>query len=160
MGRGGLWLTEPTHEATVCDSVEETCCKWGGNASCSGAYRPPFFRSSHRDDDRKINHAERSGEVFVAAGPTLPASEFGEQPRPEYAQVVLVTEPSLSPRGSYNPRRSCLGRACGNRQLYPYECQERLVDLFETGQEVTVDLDQDSLTNHATGELNNPWDSH
>lgn len=37
-------------------------------------------------------------------------------------------------------------------QLYPYECQERLVDLFTTGDEVTVDLTKDLLTNHSTGE--------
>lgn len=37
-------------------------------------------------------------------------------------------------------------------QLYPYECQERLVDIINTGDEITVDLDTDTLTNHASGE--------
>lgn len=37
-------------------------------------------------------------------------------------------------------------------KLYPYECQERLVDVFSTGDDVTVDLEQDLLTNHSTGE--------
>lgn len=37
-------------------------------------------------------------------------------------------------------------------QLYPYECQERLVDVFTTGDEVTVDLSTDTLTNNTTGE--------
>ena len=37
-------------------------------------------------------------------------------------------------------------------QLYPYECQERLVDVFTTGDEVTVDLATDTLTNNTTGE--------
>ncbi|CAN0024847.1 unnamed protein product [Ascophyllum nodosum] len=36
-------------------------------------------------------------------------------------------------------------------ELYPYECKERLVDLFSTGDEVTVDLSTDTLTNHSTG---------
>lgn len=38
-------------------------------------------------------------------------------------------------------------------QLYPYECQERLVDFFTTGDEVTVDLSKDMLINHTTGEI-------
>lgn len=37
-------------------------------------------------------------------------------------------------------------------QLYPYECQERLVDLFTTGDDVTVDLTTDTLINNTTGE--------
>lgn len=37
-------------------------------------------------------------------------------------------------------------------QLYPYECQERLVDAFTTGDDVTVDLTTDTLINHTTGE--------
>lgn len=37
-------------------------------------------------------------------------------------------------------------------QLYPYECQERLVDLFSTGDDVTVDLTTDTLKNNTTGE--------
>ncbi|CAM9384529.1 unnamed protein product [Discosporangium mesarthrocarpum] len=36
-------------------------------------------------------------------------------------------------------------------ELYPYECQERLVEAFETGDEVTVDLEKDTLVNHKTG---------
>lgn len=38
-------------------------------------------------------------------------------------------------------------------QLYPYECQERLVDVFSTGDDVTVDLSTDTLKNNTTGEL-------
>lgn len=38
------------------------------------------------------------------------------------------------------------------RQLYPYECQERLVDVFTTGDDVTVDLTTDTLKNNTTGE--------
>ncbi|CAM9434567.1 unnamed protein product [Hapterophycus canaliculatus] len=36
-------------------------------------------------------------------------------------------------------------------ELYPYECQERLVDLFTTGDDVTVDLSTDTLINNTTG---------
>ncbi|CAM9575872.1 unnamed protein product [Ectocarpus sp. 12 AP-2014] len=36
-------------------------------------------------------------------------------------------------------------------ELYPYECQERLVDAFTTGDDVTVDLTSDTLINHTTG---------
>ncbi|CAN0101641.1 unnamed protein product, partial [Laminaria digitata] len=36
-------------------------------------------------------------------------------------------------------------------ELYPYECQERLVDIIKTGDELTVDLSTDTLTNHASG---------
>lgn len=39
-------------------------------------------------------------------------------------------------------------------QLYPYECKERLVDVFTTGDDVTVDLSTDTLTNNTTGERN------
>ncbi|CAM9790668.1 unnamed protein product [Pylaiella littoralis] len=35
-------------------------------------------------------------------------------------------------------------------ELYPYECQERLVDLFTTGDVVTVDLTTDTLINNTT----------
>eukprot|EP00903_Cladosiphon_okamuranus_P011962 g11235.t1 len=36
-------------------------------------------------------------------------------------------------------------------ELYPYECKERLVDVFTTGDDVTVDLTTDTLTNNTTG---------
>lgn len=42
-------------------------------------------------------------------------------------------------------------------QLYPYECQERLVDIIKTGDEITVDLSTDTLTNHASGEKKRPF---
>ena len=37
-------------------------------------------------------------------------------------------------------------------ELYPIESQKRLCDRFETGQEVSLDLDENSLTNHTLGE--------
>ncbi|CAM9514647.1 unnamed protein product [Choristocarpus tenellus] len=43
--------------------------------------------------------------------------------------------------------RNCIATG----ELYPYECKERLVDLFGTGDEVTVDLDKDTIVNHSTG---------
>lgn len=36
-------------------------------------------------------------------------------------------------------------------ELYPWECQERLCDLFTTGQEVTIDFDRHQLHNHTLG---------
>ncbi|NER33240.1 MAG: 3-isopropylmalate dehydratase [Oscillatoria sp. SIO1A7] len=37
-------------------------------------------------------------------------------------------------------------------ELYPIESPERLCDRFETGQEVSLDLDDNILTNHTLGE--------
>ncbi|MGK7902964.1 MAG: 3-isopropylmalate dehydratase [Hormoscilla sp.] len=36
-------------------------------------------------------------------------------------------------------------------ELYPWECKERLCDLFTTGQEVTIDFDLHQLLNHTLG---------
>lgn len=38
-------------------------------------------------------------------------------------------------------------------ELYPWETSERLCDKFETGQEVTIDFEQNQLTNHILGEV-------
>lgn len=43
--------------------------------------------------------------------------------------------------------RNCIATG----ELYPYECQERLVEAFTTGDDVTVDLASDTLINHTTG---------
>ena len=59
--------------------------------------------------------------------------------------------PCLSPMWCRSP---CLPRL---DQLYPYECQERLVDMINTGDEITVDLSTDTLTNHASGEEKRPF---
>ncbi|MBD2101983.1 3-isopropylmalate dehydratase [Leptolyngbya sp. FACHB-261] len=37
-------------------------------------------------------------------------------------------------------------------ELYPWESEARLCDVFQTGQEVTLDFDQDKLINHTTGQ--------
>jgi 3-isopropylmalate/(R)-2-methylmalate dehydratase small subunit len=37
-------------------------------------------------------------------------------------------------------------------ELYPWEAQERLCDRFETGQEVTIDFDNNQLINHTLNE--------
>lgn len=36
-------------------------------------------------------------------------------------------------------------------ELYPWESEERLCDLFETGQEVSIDFDRNQIINHTTG---------
>ncbi len=36
-------------------------------------------------------------------------------------------------------------------ELYPWESIERLCDLFKTGHEVTIDFDQNQVTNHTLG---------
>lgn len=38
-------------------------------------------------------------------------------------------------------------------ELYPWETPKRLCDKFETGQEVTIDFEQNQLTNHTLGEV-------
>lgn len=38
-------------------------------------------------------------------------------------------------------------------ELYPWETPERLCDKFETGQEVTIDFEQNQLTNHTLGKV-------
>jgi 3-isopropylmalate/(R)-2-methylmalate dehydratase small subunit len=43
--------------------------------------------------------------------------------------------------------RNCIATG----ELYPYETPEPLVKNFKTGDEVTVDLDTDTITNHASG---------
>jgi 3-isopropylmalate/(R)-2-methylmalate dehydratase small subunit len=43
--------------------------------------------------------------------------------------------------------RNCIATG----ELYPYECKERLVDFFTTGDDVTVDLATDRVVNHTTG---------
>ncbi|CAM9580257.1 unnamed protein product [Chrysoparadoxa australica] len=54
--------------------------------------------------------------------------------------------------------RNCIATG----ELYPYECKERLVDMFTTGDEVTVDMTTDTVTNKTTGktyELNSLGDA-
>lgn len=36
-------------------------------------------------------------------------------------------------------------------ELYPWESVERLCDLFQTGQEVSIDFDENQIINHTTG---------
>lgn len=38
-------------------------------------------------------------------------------------------------------------------ELYPWESVERLCDLFETGQEVSIDFEQNQLINHTLGKI-------
>ncbi|MBC6424629.1 MAG: 3-isopropylmalate dehydratase [Hormoscilla sp. SP12CHS1] len=37
-------------------------------------------------------------------------------------------------------------------ELYPWECTERLCDLFKTGQEATIDFERNQLHNHTLGQ--------
>mmetsp|Transcript_10623 Transcript_10623/g.15916 ORF Transcript_10623/g.15916 Transcript_10623/m.15916 type:complete len:242 (-) Transcript_10623:38-763(-) len=45
--------------------------------------------------------------------------------------------------------RNCIATG----ELYPYETPERLVESFTTGDDVTVDLDKDTVENHTTGKI-------
>ncbi len=38
-------------------------------------------------------------------------------------------------------------------ELYPWESQERLCNQFQTGEEVTIDFDNNQLTNHTSGKV-------
>jgi 3-isopropylmalate/(R)-2-methylmalate dehydratase small subunit len=38
-------------------------------------------------------------------------------------------------------------------ELYPIECQDRLCEIFKTGDEATVDIDANTILHHGTGKL-------
>lgn len=46
-----------------------------------------------------------------------------------------------------------LGNCAATGELYPWESVERLCDQFETGQEVTIDFEQNQIINHTLSQV-------
>lgn len=107
-----------------------------------------------------IGLPDRAGK-FVASGemktryPIIVAGEnFGCGSSREHAPIALGAS-GVEAVVAQSYARIFFRNCTATGELYPWECEIRLCEEFETGQEVTIDFDQNLLINHTLGKSYN-----
>lgn len=105
-----------------------------------------------------VGLAERYGN-FVVPGemktryPILVAGEnFGCGSSREHAPIALGAS-GVKAVVAQSYARIFFRNCTATGELYPSESVERLCDLFETGQEVSIDFEKNQITNHTLGKV-------
>lgn len=91
-----------------------------------------------------------SGEIKTAYPIIVAGENFGCGSSREHAPIALGAS-GVEAVVAQSYARIFFRNCSATGELYPWESEERLCDLFATGQEVSIDFEQNQLINHTLG---------